>query len=533
MKTQSLSIIVVFMLLVPLAAVRGGLQENETNSPTVSHTEIKDVRVAIYTDTPNEEYFLLPLQNYQWTVGQTRYRFVPTLLTTKDILKNQLTTTNYDVLIYSFNQADQYLFRTGLSRLPQNKILVRDIDSFVENGGGYYGSCGAAAIAGGMINTPTSFLERAMKQSSLGISGVQFEYHTAIPILTELRGRSPETVDTQAYLLYSGWNVPNPHEMNYSGICPEVRVNKSTAIFDDFIGTTRKIRWIGMSAFEIPEHPDREIIPLGYFPSQEISENVSSQIHYWTYTGGLVGLLNGLLFGNGTILWLKNFGVLNRAFFFSTDWEKTDTIVQTHVADKPFMTAEVYPTEQGARIIRCSGHPELVTWWGGHLEDITDNQTNNLYVGLYRLVGATPMNQTIEDEKTYNYCIIRRCIAWAAKVPDNDLPPVYGPSQVSDLAPFHQQDSFTLVGNTEDVLYRNLSLEFHYRYSEDNVSTWTNWTLLGADAYGADGWSSEFHAPEGSGYYQFYSLRRVDYDGYTELETVPPGPDAIAYVEAG
>lgn len=533
MKIKSVSLLVLLLLLMPPGVVHAQHQADEVRDyPTVNQMEIKEIRVAIYTDTPNEKYFLLPLQNYQWAVGQTSYRFLPTLVTTKDIVKGRLTTANYDVLIYSFNQADQYLFRTGFSRLPQNQILVRNIDAFVEDGGGYYGSCGAAAIAGGMINTPTSFLERAMKQSSLNISGVQFEYHTAIPILTELRGRSPATVDTQAYLLYSGWNVPNPHEMNYSGICPDIRVNKSTAIFDDFIGASRKIRWIGMSAFEIPMQPDREMMALGYFPSQEISDNTSSQIHYWTYTGGLAGLLKGLIFGRGTILWVANLGVLMRAFLFSGDWQKTETIVQTQVADKPFMTAEVYPNEHAARIIRCSGHPELVTWWGGHLEDITDNGTNNLYDGLYQLAGATPMNQTIEDEYTYNYCIIRRCCAWAAKIPDNDLPPVYGPSQVSDIVPYHQQTSFTLVGNTEEVLYRNFSLEFYYRYSEDNATNWTNWTLLGTDAYGADGWSVEFSAPDGPGYYQLYSLRHVDFDGYTELETAPQGPDAITYIEA-
>jgi hypothetical protein len=34
----------------------------------------------------------------------------------------------------------------------------------------------------------------------------------------------------------------------------------------------------------------------------------------------------------------------------------------------------------------------------------------------------------------------------------------------------------------------------------------------------------------GPGYYQFYSIRHIKYDDHTEIETAPPGPDAIAYV---
>jgi len=532
MKTKILIIIAILLMTACTTAGLTNVTDNDTsNRSTNSEMDTKEVRVAIYTDTIEEPYYLLPLKNYNWMVGDTTYCFVPTLLTTKSILNGELDIANYDVLIYSFNQADQYLFRTGFSRLPQNKILVSNIFNFVKNGGGYYGSCGGAAIAGGMKNTPKTFLERAMMQSSLGISGVEFQYDTAIPILTEMIGRGPESVDAQTYLLYSGWNVPNPHEMNYSGICPDITISKDTPIFDDFIGNSRKIRWIGMSAFEIPEHPDREITALGRFPAEEISDNNSAQIHYWTYTGGIRGLLKGLFFSKGEIFWYENLGFLMRSFLFSSDFKKTDHIVETHLANKPFMTAEVYPNENEARIVRCSGHPELVTWWGGHLQDIEDTDTNTLYDGLYTLEDATPLNETIEDEFSYNYCIIRRSVAWADKVPDNDLPPVYGPSQVSDIYPYHQSLNFTLIGNAKEEAYRNISLDLYYHYSNDNSSNWSDWSLHGTDAFGSDGWSWEFNAPNGSGYYQFYSIRHVEYEGYTELETAPSGPDAIVYVD--
>lgn len=529
MKIKIFVIITVFVMIACAAASSTNVKDSIKNSVN-SNTETIEIRVAIYTDTKEEAYFLLPLENYNWKIGQTTYCFVPTILSTRNILEGKLTTENYDMLIYSFNQADQHLLETGFSRLPKNKIIVKNIADFVKDGGGYYGSCGGAAIAGGMKNKPKSFLERAMKQSSLGISSVEFQYDTALPILTEMIGRGPESVGMQAYLLYSGWYAANPHDMNYSGICPDINISKDTPIFDDFVDNIRKIRWIGLSAFEIPEQPDREMTVLAKFPEEELSNNESGQIHYWTYTGGIRGLIKGL-FVKGDVIWCKNLGFLMKSFIFSGDWEKTDTIVETSVADKAFMTSEVYPNENEARIVRCSGHPELVTWWGGQLQDREDTDNNNIYDGFHTLEGATPLNETVEDEYTYNYCIIRRIAAWATKVPDNDLPPVYGPSQVSDIYPYNQPSNFTIIGNAKEETERTMSLDLYYRYSYDNSSNWSNWTLYVTDTDGSDGWSWEFNAPNGTGFYQFCSIRQVEYEGYTEIEKVPPGHDAIAYVD--
>jgi hypothetical protein len=527
MKLKLLTIGIILIMVSSTFLANAELKDNNNIEKTLI-IETKEIHVAIYTDFKDEEYFMLPLKNYNWQVGNTRYYFVPNLITTKDILKGKLNIKNYDVLIYSFNQADSYLFNTGFSNLPKNKIVVRNIANFIKDGGGYYGSCGGAAIAGGMKNKPKTFLERAMYESSLGISDVEFEYNTAIPLVTDLMKRGPESVDLQAYLLYSGWYIPNPHDMNYSGYCPDVNISEDSPIFNDFVGNTRKIHWISLTALEVPEHPDREITVLARFPDEEISDNLSTQIHYWTYTGGIRGLIKGLL-NKGEINFLKNLGILMRPWLFSEDWEKTNIIIESHVANKPFMTAEIYPNENKARIVRCSGHPELVTWWGGHLQDMEDTDNNNLYKGFYKLVDAIPLNDTIEDEITYNYCIIRRIAAWEAKIPDNDLPPVYGPSQVSNIYPFIQNSStFKIIGNAEtsDGI---ASLDLYYRYSNDNTS-WNNWTLYGTDTGGSDGWSWSFNAPNGTGYYQFYSIRNVKYEDHTETETAPPGSDAIAKV---
>lgn len=193
------------------------------------------------------------------------------------------------------------------------------------------------------------------------------------------------------------------------------------------------------------------------------------------------------------------------------------------------MTAEVYPNDYQARIVRCSGHPELAVRWGGHIEETIDNKTNSVYHGFFQTVDMIPFNQTPEDEYTYNYCILRRSIAWITKIPDHDLPPVYGPSQVCDLSPYHQLLTLTLEGTTELDDQGVFSLDLYYRYSNDNT-TWNNWTFYGTDTDGTNGWFWDFHAPEGLGYYQFYSLRHVKYEYEWQNETAPPGPDATAYL---
>jgi len=528
MKLKILTIAI--MLIMVSSTFLVNAEVNDDNVEKTLSIDTKEIRVAIYTDTKDEKYFMLPLNNYNWMVGNTKYSFIPSLITTKDILKGELNIENYDLLIYSFNQADQWLFKTSHSNLPKNKIVVRNILNFVKDGGGYYGSCGACGIAGGMINKPKSLLEKWMYKSSLGITGVNFLYNSAIPLLADFTRRGPESVDMQSYLLYSGWYTTNPHDMNYSGLCPDVNISKDNPIFDDFIGETRKIRWIGFPALEVPEQPDREITVLARFPEEEISDNTSYQIHYWTYTGGIRGLIKGLLFGNKEIIWCENMGILMRPWLFSSDWEKTNKTVETYVANKAFMTAEIYPNENSARIIRCPGHPELLTWWGGHLHDLEDTDNNNLYDGFYTLFDAIPTDETIEDEITYNYCIIRRIAAWEAKIPDNDLPSVYGASQVSDINPYNQSSTFTIIGNTKVEEYNIESLDLYYRYSNDNTS-WNDWELYETDTDGSNGFSWEFNAPNGSGYYQFYSIRHVKYGEYNETETVPPGPDAIAFAE--
>ena len=183
-----------------------------------------------------------------------------------------------------------------------------------------------------------------------------------------------------------------------------------------------------------------------------------------------------------------------------------------------------------ARIVLEGAHPDYPMYFGGQIEEAEDTKDNYLYK-LYNRVNVIPKDETPENETSYNWWIIRRQVAWAAKVPDNDLPPVYGPSQVCDIYPYEHSNIFTIKGNSE-ISVGNESLDLYYRYSVDNgtADPWSEWTLFSTDKNISDGWSWEFNAPNGTGFYQFYSIRHSEFEGIVEIEKSPPGPDAIVKI---
>lgn len=545
MRKKMVGILIVMVVLAGNFIMLG--HTNDCNLFVVSamkSTDIRDIRVAIYTDEKEDETFYGPFGrtryfvwalNYSWQVGDIVYRFNTTLLPTKSILRAALKVDTYDVLIYPPDTYDEYIFRRALRFLPQNIIVVRQIRDFVKNGGGYYGSCGGALIAGHMVNKPNSLFERLHKNGMLGISCIGIYMEGSIPLLCQFVGKSPDSVgSTPVHLIYSGFNQTD-YNLNYhSGICLDFPIVTDNPIFNGYYEETRRVRWLGAPYLIIPEEPDREIYVLATFPSEDMSENVSTQNHYWRYTGGVRGLLKGAiksLLGHGTVHYWDNLGFPMSVYCLAGDWEMMDTLVTTNFSNQPFWTAEIYPNENGARIVRCTGHPEHNVWWGGYITDVEDTEYNNLYEGLYRWNDIIPENETVEDEFSFNYWTIRRSVAWAAKISDDNLPPMYGSSEVKTIDPSPQSSSFTIYGKAEKTSKGRESLQLYYRFSNDNT-TWGEWTVYDTDANAFDGWSWEFDASkaDGAGYYQFYSQRCVRHEFEWINETAPPGPDAAVKV---
>jgi len=540
-RIKALAFLIMLIMIGSTFVVTANVEHNEVENSATINVDEKDIRVAILTDEKESDdfygpygrtrYFMWALKDFSWKVGDTLYNFEVTLLPTKSLLRGKLTTDNYDVLVYPPDTANEKIFFTGFKNLPRNILKRRAITNFIKDGGGYLATCGGAAISVKMENKPKTFLEYMTRNSYLGVSALKMKIDSAIPILSHLAGLDSQAVGTLGYLYYSGWNQTD-YDINYhTGLCLDFPISKNNSIFDDYLEETRRIRWLGLPGFAIPENPERKIDVLARFPDGKISDNETFKIHHWRYTGRMRGILKAITYRGGEIHYLENLGILIKGFVFAGDWEQ-DTLVEVDYSNQPFMTAEEYPNENKARIVLCTGHPEDNVWWGGYIEEIADTEYNNIYDGFYHWKNIIPEEETLEDEFSYNYWILQRSVAWVSRmVPDNDLPPVYGPSQISDINPYNQSSTTNIIGNVEtsDGI---ASLELYYRYSNDNLS-WGDWTYYLTDQDGSDGWKGEFDSStvNGTGYYQFYSIRRVEYENHTEIERAPPGPDAFIYVE--
>jgi hypothetical protein len=64
-----------------------------------------------------------------------------------------------------------------------------------------------------------------------------------------------------------------------------------------------------------------------------------------------------------------------------------------------------------------------MVWWGGHIIE-SNNKKNSLASGLHRWINIDSLSKTVEKELTHTWWIVRRLVAWAAKVDDDSLPPI-------------------------------------------------------------------------------------------------------------
>lgn len=497
--------------------------------------EIKQINIALVSQylliTSGHTVFEDILDGYAWISGNTKYVFSVHQITDKDIYNGELTTDNYDMILMPGGGGGGHsIWTKSLVNSPTVKIWRKNMIEFIKSGGGYYGVCGGTYFILGLDRPAQTLNEKCMDKSSLSVSCFNLSFISyANPIFCQFAGLDPEAVGHIAYMFYSGWDYENFCRIYPSGLCFDVAVNRNHPFFDDFLEDTARIRWVGGPAYSISDNPNRQFDVLARFPEEEISDNETMKIHVWNYKGGIRGLIKGAIrhIKEDKSLFKNSFA---NCLFMASDWEKTDKIMETNFSNKPYMTAEVYPNENKARIYLCSGHPEMRVWWGGNIMEVEDTDSNTIYDGLHGWENAIPENETVGDEKTHTFWMVRRGVAWASKVPDNDLPPVYSVSQANDIIPYEQTSDFVISGNAESSDGK-VSLELYYRYSSDN-ETWGDWELYGSDSEISDGWSWNFE-PDSinrSGYYQFYSIRKVMYSDYIEIENTPPGPDATVKI---
>jgi len=543
MRIKILAILFMFVIILSNFSVLGIIYSDEytktsdLNSIFSEDLKTKEVRVALFIKTVLKKncnsLYNEVLDGYSWIAGDTKYTFKVDEITDKEVYKGFLTTDNYDILVMTAGGGFTCSETKWQINRPSVKFWRNKMIKFIKDGGGYYGVCGGTWFLLDFDKPPRTLDELKCDRASLGVSCVKLERAenpSGHILLSQFTGGYNTINAGKIYMYYSGWNF-GPTRIYPGEIQFNVTINKNHSIFDDYLNKTALVGWSAGPRYVIPKEPDREVCVLANYPLEEFSDSERFCIHYWKYTGGIKGLVKGYLRHVKTDKSLIGINFYN-TWWMASDWEKTDEIVKTNYSAKPIMTAEVYPNENNARIFLTGAHPEFKIFFGGEIFEVEDTNSNNLYDGLIGWTNYSDPDETEEDEEIYNWWIVRRAVAWAAKVPDNDLPPIYGPSQVSDIYPYNQSSNFTIYGNSV-VADGVESLELFYRCSSDNGTTdpWSNWTLYGTDFDGSNGWSWEFNISNGTGYYQFYSIRHVKY-GYNELvENALNKPDAIAYVK--
>ncbi|HVQ00627.1 MAG TPA: hypothetical protein VMT57_03850 [Candidatus Thermoplasmatota archaeon] len=401
-----------------------------------STTKHRTIRVGILAEEPlgwgsGKHFFPIILDRYTWNAGETTYTFITNFIYDDDILQGRLHPSNYDVLLVpGGGVGDGLAVMKGFTFLPRVRKWKNNIARFIQHGGGYVGICGGTALITDLRTkdgTYRTFLERQYHKSSLGVSCVSHFYtRLAFPLLYPFQHRHPENIGAIAYVFSFAPGETTDGVRPYAGGAPiDFQIRKDNPLFADAPAEIQRIRWWGGPGLIVPKNPDRDVKILATYPKRDVSEDEALRIHAWRYKGGLHGLILG--FFKALRLLKKEHEPLRHlflyTFYLAGKWELTDKTIVLDYANRPSITAEIYPNDHKGRILLCTAHPEYLVWRGGRIKERKDSEFPCLGTGLYQWEDIAPMSKTGVPELTYTWWMVRRFVAWAAKVPDTHLPP--------------------------------------------------------------------------------------------------------------
>jgi putative intracellular protease/amidase len=440
---------------------------NSKSKPKDEGQYQRTIRVGILAEEPlgwgsGKHFFPIILDKYSWKRGEITYTFSVNFVYDDDILKGELIPSAYDVLLVpGGGVGDGLAVMKGFTFLPHVKKWKEGIALFIQNGGGYVGICGGTALITDLKTkdgTYRTFLERQYHKSSLGVSCVSHYYpHLAFPLLYPFQKQHPENIGAIGYVFSFAPGVTIDGARPYAGGASiDFQLRKDNPLFSDVGNENQRIRWWGGPSLIVPTTPDRDVKVLATYPSKDVSNDDALRIHAWRYVGGLHGLLRG--FFKALRLLKKEHVSLNHlflyAFYLAGKWELTDKTIMLDQANKPSITAEVYPNEHKGRILLCTAHPEYLAWWNGHIKERNDSEFPCLGTGLYQWEGITPLSKTGVQELTNTWWMVRRFVAWAAKVPDDHLPPRHEEKLSEEAYAFLAKDIFwdgSLLGQMNNI----------------------------------------------------------------------------------
>lgn len=408
---------------------------NRTDIENTSKSKENIFRIAILAEEPlgwgsGKHYFPTILNNYSWEINNKVFKFNAEYIYDEDILKGKLNIKKYDVLLVpGGGVGDGESIVKGFTKLKKVKNWKKQIIEFIKNGGGYVGICGGTALMTELItknNGKKNLIEKLYDKSSIGISCIKSYYkELSLPIFN-LNQKNPEKIGAMSYVFsFSPGKTINDDHIHSGGVPIDFNINKDNPIFSDYSKDTAKIRWWGGPSLIIPEDSKRNIKILAKYPDIDLSENESTRIFAWKYEGGILGILKG--FYKALLLIKKekkNFKhLLIYSYYLAGNWVQTNIPISLDYKSKASITSEIYPNKNEGRIILCTSHPEYMVWKGGQIIE-SSNKFNSLASGLHKWINIENMNRTIEEDLTHTWWIVRRLVAWTAKVPDDLLPPI-------------------------------------------------------------------------------------------------------------
>jgi hypothetical protein len=404
------------------------------------------IRVAILSDEllgwgSGKQYFHIILDTYSWETTDTIYRFQTFFITDDEIIHGTLSIRDFDVfLVPGGGVGDGHALSKAYRQFKKTAIWRDSIVQFVKDGGGYVGICGGAALMTDLISDrdgfPKTMLERLYTKSALGVSVVHAYYkHLATPLLYLFQYTHPEKIGVASYVFsFAPGKTKDGKDLLSAGVPIDCTLERNHPIFSDCPDSIQRMRWWGGPAFVLPEPTDRSIDVLARYPQNDFSCDEKTKIFAWKYIGGITGLLNGFFKG---LQYVKTHEQrLSQAFlytyYFAGDWMQTDISIDLDFSNKPCLVSEIYPNENNGRIILCGTHPEYMIWWDGYIEEMNDDDFHCIATGFHQWKDITLRSIDGLDELTHTWWVVRRLVAWSAKIPDGHLPPI-GDNQDSEV----------------------------------------------------------------------------------------------------
>ena len=428
----------------------------------------KKINIAVLSEEPlgwgsGKHYFPVILNGYTWNTNGVSYIFSTTYIYDKDIIQGRLNVSKFQVLLVpGGGVGDGEAVMKGFILCRKNRKWKKQIQKFIEDGGGYVGICGGTALATsldtGPNKKPTSFLERQYDKSAIGITCVKSYYENlAVPMFYPFQWNHPEKIGATGYIFsFAPGETIDGKRIHTGGVPVDFKIYKDNPIFSDYPDETIRMRWWGGPGFVVPEKTDRDVKILARYPKDDFSKNHLTQIYAWRYTGGVSGLIKAFL--NASSIVKKEKEKLKQipiyTYYLAKPWEPTSRRIELNFSNKPCMTAEVYPNKNQGRILLCTAHPEYMIWWNGHIEEVKHTKNNCLAYGFHKWKNISKLSKNVEKELTHTWWVVRRITAWAAKVPDEHLPPISKEEINKKTIPIIKQNIFwdgTLLNQMKNI----------------------------------------------------------------------------------